>query len=146
MIGDSIKSVVHHLEAVHFRIFKSAHFQIELIPKANTQSLCSFYQVAVSRNKIIIFSCLLECHRRNVIIFNVTIRPNFPSNNSSNAFTPNNVASTLSNAVGLPPRCTWPNTVSRISAVQPAFLIGSRVEKLLRPIAHVQNPSSLRKP
>ena len=44
-----------------------------------------------------------------------TIDPNAPSCTASMAAMPNRVASTRSNAVGVPPRWTWPSTMARVS-------------------------------
>src|SRR5205085_2913454 len=46
---------------------------------------------------------------------NAAICPKLPANASSAAFRPNRVASTRSRDVGLPPRCTCPSTVTRVS-------------------------------
>ena len=43
------------------------------------------------------------------------VSPQAPSAAASAAATPNRVASTRSNAVGVPPRCTWPRIVTRVS-------------------------------
>ena len=43
------------------------------------------------------------------------ILPHSPASAASIACSPNRVASTRSNAVGVPPRCTWPSTVARVS-------------------------------
>ena len=43
------------------------------------------------------------------------IWPNAPSATRSDAFSPKRVARTRSRAVGLPPRWTWPSTVTRVS-------------------------------
>ena len=44
-----------------------------------------------------------------------TIVPHAPSCTASMAATPNREASTRSKAVGVPPRCTWPSVVTRVS-------------------------------
>src|SRR5271165_7517106 len=45
-----------------------------------------------------------------------TMRPDCPALRSSTARTPNAAAVRRSQALGCPPRCTWPSTVTRVSA------------------------------